>query len=80
MNARVSGEAFSKSPPLPDVMDLELGQRIQHPTAKTLRALADCLDGPALYEELVRAVHREVAPVRRGASSGAPEGKRHSVL
>ena len=61
------------------VSDLEVG-RIRRPTVKTVRALADCLDGPALYEDLVRAVHREVAPVRRGASSGAPEGKRHSVL
>ena len=37
------------------VRAIELGQ-VRRPTAKTLRALADCLDGPALYEELVRAV------------------------
>ena len=45
------------------VMDLELG-RVLRPTEKTLRALADGLDGPALYEELVRAVDGEAAPVR----------------
>ena len=48
------------------VMDLELG-RVRRPKERTLRALADCLDGPALYEELVRAVHEAAAPVQRGA-------------
>ena len=51
------------------VIDLEIG-RIQHPKEKTLRALADCLDGSAQYEKLVRAVHGEAAPARGGARSG----------
>ncbi len=37
------------------VMDIEQG-RVQRPREKTLRALADCLDGHASYEELVHAV------------------------
>ena len=48
------------------VIDLDLG-RVRRPKEKTLRALADCLDGPALYEELVRAVHEAAVPVQRGA-------------
>ncbi len=48
------------------VIDLDLG-RVRQPKEKTLRALADCLGGPPLYEELVRAVHEAAAPVQRGA-------------
>lgn len=48
------------------VMDLELG-RVRHPSEKTFRALADCLDGHASYDELVRAADEAAAPVRRGA-------------
>ncbi|MCH8064904.1 MAG: helix-turn-helix domain-containing protein [Chloroflexi bacterium] len=46
--------------------DLDLG-RVRQPKEKTLRALADCLGGPALYEELARAVHEAAAPMQRGA-------------
>ena len=63
-----SGYSYSKVAALSGldrstVMDLELG-RIQRPQEKTLRALADCLDGRALYKKLVRAVPREATPVR----------------
>lgn len=48
------------------VTDLDLG-RVRQPKEKTLRALAHCLGGPALYEELARAVHEAAAPMQRGA-------------
>ncbi len=48
------------------VMDIELG-RVRRPTQRTLRALANCLDGQASYEELVRAV--PAPPVRRAGTA-----------
>lgn len=53
------------------VIYLVLG-RIRHPTVKTLRALADSLDGSALYEKLVRAANQAPPPARRG---GRPAGR-----
>ena len=65
---QASGYSYSKVAALSGldrstVMDLELG-RVLRPQEKTLRALADCLDGRALYKKLVRAVPGEAAPVR----------------
>ena len=57
------------------VIDLELG-RVRHPREKTIRALADCLDGQALYDQLMRAVHGTATSVRRGTRSGDEAGAR----
>ena len=50
------------------IRDIELGG-VRRPTERTLRALADCLDGHTSYEELVRAVPGEAATVRRAGTA-----------
>lgn len=52
------------------VTGLELG-RVRRPGEKPLRALADCLDGHASYDDLVRAVQRAEVPAHARAPTDA---------
>ena len=58
------------------VMDIELG-RVRRPTQRTLRALANCLDGHTSYDELDRAAGKAPPRARRGARrAGVASGRR----